>query len=85
MDEFAAVIKAREFVRKVNPTGIPVRVEAYVEEAKAVLRPQNDLGWMSPAGPSAMAERTISASTPMTGPSANDLRSATSLRISSWV
>lgn len=50
MDEFAAVIKAREFVRRVNPTGIPVRVEAYVEEVKAVLRPQTDLrpdepGW----------------------------------------
>jgi len=44
MDEFAAVLKAREFVRKVNPTGIPVRVEDYVEEAKAVLRPQTDLG-----------------------------------------
>ncbi len=44
MDEFAAVIKAREFVRKVNPTGIPVRVEAYVEEVKAVLRTQTDLG-----------------------------------------
>ena len=44
MDEFAAVIKAREFVRKVNPAGIPVRVEAYVEEAKAVLRRQTDLG-----------------------------------------
>ncbi|MGB4783871.1 MAG: ImmA/IrrE family metallo-endopeptidase [Candidatus Acidiferrum sp.] len=44
VDEFAAVIKAREFVRKVNPDGIPVRVEAYVEEAKAVLRRQTDLG-----------------------------------------
>ena len=44
MDEFAAVIKAREFVRKSNPVTVPVRVEAYVEEAKAVLRPQTDLG-----------------------------------------
>jgi len=44
VDEFAAVIKAREFVRKANPDGIPVRVEAYVDEAKAVLRMQNDLG-----------------------------------------
>jgi hypothetical protein len=42
--EFAAVVKAREFVRKVNPTGIPVRVEAYVEQAIAVLRTQADLG-----------------------------------------
>jgi hypothetical protein len=44
VDEFAAVVKAREFVRKVNPTGIPVPVEAYVEEVGAVLRPQTDLG-----------------------------------------
>jgi len=44
MDEFAAVIKAREFVRKVNPTDIPVRVEAYVEEQKTALRVQTDLG-----------------------------------------
>ncbi len=44
MDEFTAVIKAREFVRKVNPGGIPVRVEVYIEDQKAVLRPQTDLG-----------------------------------------
>lgn len=44
MDEFAAVMKAREFVRKVNRSDIPVPVEAYVLEAKAVLRPQSDLG-----------------------------------------
>lgn len=44
MDEFAAVLKAREFVRKVNPAGMPVRVEDYVEEAKAVLRLETDLG-----------------------------------------
>jgi Zn-dependent peptidase ImmA (M78 family) len=44
VDEFAAVIKAREFVRKANPDSIPVRVEAYIDEAKAVLRKQNDLG-----------------------------------------
>lgn len=44
MVEFATVIKAREFVRKVDPAGVPVRVEAYVEEAKAVVRSQTDLG-----------------------------------------
>ena len=48
MDEFAAVIKAREFVRKVNPSGIPVRVKVYVEEVKAVLRTQTDLGAEEP-------------------------------------
>lgn len=44
MDEFAAVVKAREFVRNVNPTGVPVRIEGYVEKVGAVLRPQTDLG-----------------------------------------
>lgn len=44
MDEFAAVVKARELVRRVNPTEIPVRVEAYLEDQKAVLRPQTDMG-----------------------------------------
>jgi hypothetical protein len=50
MDEFSAVLKARELVGKVNPTTIPVPVEAYVEHVGAVLRPQTDLspdepGW----------------------------------------
>lgn len=44
MDEFAAVLKAREFVRKVNPAAVPVEVEDYVKEAKAVLRLETDLG-----------------------------------------
>ena len=44
MDEFGAVLKARELVDKVNPTAIPVPVEAYVKEVEAVLRPQTDLG-----------------------------------------
>jgi hypothetical protein len=44
MDEFGAVLKARELVKKVKPTAIPVPVEAYVEEVGAVLRPQTDLG-----------------------------------------
>ena len=38
------MLKARELVKKVNPTAIPVPVEAYVEEVGAVLRPQTDLG-----------------------------------------
>jgi len=44
MDEFGAVLKARELVRKVSPTEIPVPVEAYVGHVGAVLRPQADLG-----------------------------------------
>jgi len=44
MDEFAAVVKARELARRANPTEIPVRVEAYVEDQKAVLRLQSDMG-----------------------------------------
>ena len=43
IDEFTAVVRAREFVRKVNPTSIPVTVEAYVNEIAAVIRPQDDL------------------------------------------
>jgi hypothetical protein len=50
VDEFAAVLKAREVVAKVNPTTIPIQVEAYAEHVGAVLRPQTDLepdepGW----------------------------------------
>ena len=44
IDEFKAVLKAREFVRKVNPTTIPVPVEMYAREVGAVIRLQNDLG-----------------------------------------
>ncbi len=44
MDEFRAVLRAREFVRKVNPTTIPVPVEPYAQEVGAVVRPQTDLG-----------------------------------------
>lgn len=43
IDEFRAVLKAREFVRKVNPGAIPVAVELYVQEVGAVIRPQVDL------------------------------------------
>jgi hypothetical protein len=50
VDEFAAVLKARELVATVNPTTIPVPVGAYAEHVGAVLRPQTDLepdepGW----------------------------------------
>src|ERR1700679_279063 len=31
MDEFTALMRAREFVKKVNPAGFPVKVEAYAE------------------------------------------------------
>ena len=44
MDEFQAVLKARELVRKVNPITIPVPVELYAREVGAVIRPQTDLG-----------------------------------------
>jgi Zn-dependent peptidase ImmA (M78 family) len=44
MDEFSAVLKAREFVAQAGPTMIPVPVDAYVKQAQAVLRPQTDLG-----------------------------------------
>ena len=43
MDEFRAVLKAREFVRKVNPATIPVAVEMYAKEVGAVIRPETDL------------------------------------------
>lgn len=43
MDEFQAVLKARELVRKVDPSAIPVPVEPYAEEVGAVIRPQNDM------------------------------------------
>jgi Zn-dependent peptidase ImmA (M78 family) len=44
MDEFQAVLKARELVKKVNPTSIPVPVEPYAEDVGAVIRPQSDMG-----------------------------------------
>lgn len=44
MDEFGAVLKARELVKKVNPTTIPVPVEIYAQHVGAVIRPQTDLG-----------------------------------------
>jgi Zn-dependent peptidase ImmA (M78 family) len=38
LDDFAAMMKARELVRMVNPTAIPAPVEAYVERMGAVLK-----------------------------------------------
>lgn len=43
MDELSVVLKARELINKVNPTVIPVPIKAYVEQAGAVLRVQDDL------------------------------------------
>ena len=43
IDEFRVVLKARKFVRKVNPAAIPVPLELYVQEIGAVIRPQADL------------------------------------------
>jgi Zn-dependent peptidase ImmA (M78 family) len=43
MDEFQAVLKARELVRKVKPISIPVSVELYAQEVGAVIRPQDDM------------------------------------------
>lgn len=43
MDEFQAVLKARELVRKVKPTAIPVPVGLYAQEVGAVIRPQDDM------------------------------------------
>lgn len=43
MDEFQAVLKARELVRKMKPTTIPVPVELYAQEVGAVIRPQDDM------------------------------------------
>lgn len=53
MDEFRAVLKARELVKKANPTTIPASLEAYAAEVGAVIRLQDDLdsrepGWSFP-------------------------------------
>src|SRR6185312_14410163 len=50
VDEFRAILMARELARRVNSTVIPAAVEAYAEEFGAVIRPQWDLertepGW----------------------------------------
>jgi hypothetical protein len=38
MDEFTAVLRAREFVKSVNPTAIPVPMQAYVDQVGATLK-----------------------------------------------
>lgn len=43
MDEFSAALRARELVRKVKPTAVPVVVERYAQHVGAVIRPQTDL------------------------------------------
>ncbi len=50
LDELSVVLKARQLVNKVNPTTIPVAINAYVEQVGAVLRLEYDLqanepGW----------------------------------------
>jgi hypothetical protein len=44
MDEFTALLKAREFVRKVNPTTIPVPVEMYAREIAARIDYDKSMG-----------------------------------------
>ena len=43
LDEFTVVMKARAFVRKANPVAVPVSLDAYLKEAKAVLRQETDM------------------------------------------
>lgn len=43
MDEFQAVLRARELVRKVGPLSVPVSLEPYAHEVGAVIRPQDDM------------------------------------------
>ena len=44
MDEFTAVLRARELTVAVNPTTIPVAVEAYAAKVGAIIRVETDLG-----------------------------------------
>lgn len=43
MDEFRAVLKARELVGKVNPATAPASVKAYADHVGAVIRYENDM------------------------------------------
>jgi hypothetical protein len=43
VDEFSAILKAREFVARTNPTEIPVELKAYLAQAESVLRVDHDL------------------------------------------
>jgi hypothetical protein len=49
-DELSVVLKAREFVNRVNPASFPVDVDSFLKEANAVVQLQDDLsddepGW----------------------------------------
>ncbi len=44
MDELSVVLKAREFVNKVNPTAFPMSVKAYVDQIEGTLNADRDLG-----------------------------------------
>ena len=48
MDEFSAVMKARELINKVGPNTIPVPIKPYLEQLGAVLRVAYDLGANEP-------------------------------------
>lgn len=53
LNEFTAVLKARSFVEKVNPREIPVLLDAYLQEIRAVFSVDTDLspdeaGWSFP-------------------------------------
>lgn len=43
MDEFTVVSKARAFIRKVNPTTIPVPIKAYLNEVNAKVKPDKSM------------------------------------------
>lgn len=43
MDEFTAISKAREFVRKVNSSAIPISVEAYAKELGAKIKYEDNM------------------------------------------
>lgn len=48
LNEFTTVLRARQFLKKVNPQAIPVPMDAYVKEAGGSIRLQNDLGPTEP-------------------------------------
>lgn len=43
IDEMTAVLRARAFVSKVGPSAIPVPMDGYLAEAKAIVRVEDDL------------------------------------------
>jgi IrrE N-terminal-like domain len=43
MDELSAVLKARELVNEVSPTGLPVSVRAYADQIGAIIHVDKDL------------------------------------------